>query len=217
MKLFAKTSTTLLVVFVLLAGCDVIDRTEPSTSISQQVALTNPDAVQGVRASMYDHFHDQVLSTDWLLGPSSQADDMYFRSSQTRHITLNLNELRAGNGTAGWDASDDPPGTFWDAINDANLLINGVEDGVLSEEEASRLEAEGRFVRALVMHHMARIFGYEPGMTPNSGQGSGFNLSIPIRTEPTISLDDATSQPRATASEVYSQIVSDLQTASDLF
>lgn len=215
MKLFAKATTTLLVVLVLLPGCDVIERTEPSTSISQEVALTDPSAVQGVRASMYDHFHDEVLSTDWLLGPSSQADNTYFRSSQTRHITLNLNELRAGVGSAGWN--DDAPGNFWDAINDANILINGVEDGVLSEEEASRLEAEGRFVRALVMHHMARTFGYEPGMTPNSGQGSGFDLSIPIRTEPTTSLDDASSQPRAPASDVYSQLVTDLQTASDLF
>jgi hypothetical protein len=215
MKLFAKTIATLLGVLVLLPGCDVIDRTEPSTSISQEVALSNPAAVQGVRASMYDHFHEEVLSTDWLLGPSSQADNTYFRSSQTRHITLNLNELRAGVGSGGWN--DDAPGNFWDAINDANLLINGINEGVLSEEEANRLEAEGRFIRALVMHHMARTFGYEPGMTPNSGPGSGFNLSIPIRTEPTTSLSDATSQPRATASEVYSQLVTDLETASDLF
>lgn len=212
MRTFVNTAIVL-ALLVLLQGCDVIERTEPSTSISQETALSSPDAVEGIRARMYDRFHAENMSTDWLLGPSSQADNTFYRLSQGRHQGLNVNQRRAGIGTGAW-------GNFYDTINDANLLISGIEEGVLSDAKARQYEAEGRFIRALVMHHAVRIFGYEPGMQPNSGPGSEGNwenLGIVIRTEPTLSVDDATEKPRAPVSDVYDQIVTDLNEATTMF
>ncbi len=209
-------TTVFAAALLLLTGCDsVVERTEPSQSISQEVALSNPDAIQGVRASMYDRMHTEEMSTDWLLGPSSLADNMYFRGNQGRHQDLNLNERRAGIGTFAYD-------DLYNLINDANLLISGLEEGALPEAEANKLEAEGRFMRALAMHHGVRIFGYDPNgqggvVPPNSGPGQGFNLGIEIRTEPTLDVNDATSTPRSPVPEVYDQITSDLEESIGIF
>jgi hypothetical protein len=205
---------------VFLQGCDsIIERTEPSTSVSQETALSTPDAIQGIRASMYDRFHTEEMSTDWLLGPSAIADNTYFRSNQGRHQGLNLNELREGIATlADRSAYDD----LYALINDANILISGIEEGVLPQAEANKLRAEGLFMRALGHHHAVRIFGYDPDgqggvISPNSGPGAGFELGVVIRTTPTLNVADAIPQPRSTVPEVYTQIENDLTEAISLF
>ncbi|MFB6272974.1 MAG: RagB/SusD family nutrient uptake outer membrane protein [Salinibacter sp.] len=197
-------------------GCDsLVERTEPSTSISQETALSNPDAIRGIRASMYDRMHSNALSTDWLLGPSALADNTSFRANQGRHQNLNVFSLRAGVGTGAYNNA-------YSLINDANLLISGIEEGALPENTAAKFRAEGYFMRALTQHHLVRIFGYDPNgqgglVSPNSGPGQGFNLGIVLRTEPTVALSDASDKARATVQEVYSQITSDLQNALSIY
>jgi hypothetical protein len=168
---------------------------------------------------MYDWMHTEAMSTDWLLGPSAIADNMYFRGNQARHQGLNRNERRDGILTL---ADHDGYSILYGLINDANILINGIEEGVLPEAEANKLEAEGRFMRALAMHHGVRTLGYDPNgqggvVSPNSGPGQGFNLGIEIRTEPTLDVSDATSTPRSPVPAVYDQITSDLEQAINTF
>lgn len=205
-----------LALLVSLPGCDsILDDPEPSTAVSQGVALSNPDAVRGIRASMYDRMHNATaMTTNWLLGPSALADNTYFRSNQERHQGLNRNLPGAGIGTGAWN-------NLYNLINDANILISGVEEGVMPAGEMSKLRAEAYFFRALAMHHGVRIFGYDPDgqggvVSPSGGVGEGFNLGIVIRTEPTLAVEDATNKPRATVTEVYSQIESDLEQALSL-
>jgi len=221
------TATLGLALLLVFQGCDIIERVEPSTSVSQQTAISTEDGARAIRAAMYERLHgcdsggDDIgpaLSTDWLLGPSSLADNTFVRAGANRHELLNLNDFEAGIGTVARSCA-------FDGINDANLLINGLTEEAVPEETAARLEAEGRFMRALYMHHMVRIFGYDPAgpessdglMQPASGPGSDFDLGIVIRTEPTLSTADATDKPRATVHEVYDQIVGDLTTAISLF
>ena len=90
MRSIVNASILALAFLVVLSGCDVIDRTEPSTAISQGTALSSETAVEGVRASMFDRMHSIGLSTDWLLGPSSLADNTSFRGNQERHQLLNV-------------------------------------------------------------------------------------------------------------------------------
>lgn len=210
-------TTTLALVFLFLAqGCDsVVERTEPSTAISQGTALSNPDAIRGIRASMYDRMHSNALSTDWLLGPAALADLTSWRSNQERHQQLNLNEFRQGIGTGAYNNA-------YNLINDANILIGGLEEGALPSDVANKFKAEAYFMRALTEHHMVRIFGYDPNgqggvVSPNSGPGQGFDLGIVLRTNPTLAVEDASDAPRAPVNKVYEQIVSDLQQAISLF
>ncbi|MCS3658818.1 RagB/SusD family nutrient uptake outer membrane protein [Salinibacter ruber] len=210
MKSIANASAFALIFLFALSGCDVIDRTDPSTAISQGEALSSETAIEGVRASMFDRFHTENLSTFWLLGPAAQADNTYIRGSQNRFRGLNQNEIRSGVGTG-------PYSTLYNAINEANILISGIQEGALPEARAQRLEAEGLFIRALATHHAARIFSYEPGQTPASGPGQGFTLGVEIKTEPTLAVKDASPTPRSPVGEVYSQLESDLNQAINIF
>lgn len=215
MRTFVTTTLAIALLF-LAQGCDsIVERTEPSQSISQGVALSNPDAIRGVRASMFARMHSTDLSTDWLLGPSSLADNTSWRGNQERHQGLNQNVFRVGIGTGSWN-------NVYNLINDANVLIAGIQEDALPADVKAKFEAEGYFMRALVQHHLVRTLGYDPNgqggvVSPNSGPGQGFDLGIVLRNQPTLSVEDATLKPRATVPEVYSQIISDLQEAQSLF
>lgn len=210
MRSIVNAPIVALAFLVVFSGCDVIDRTEPSTAISQGQALSSETAVEGIRASMYDRFHTEGMSTFWLLGPAAQADNTFIRGSQNRFRGLNQNENRDGVGTG-------PYSLFYDAINEANILVNGIEDGTLSEPRAQRLEAEGLFIRSLVTHHAARIFSYEPGQTPASGPGQGFTLGVELKTEPTLAVEDAAPTARSPVDSVYIRLENDLNEAIDIF
>ena len=205
-----------MVLLLLLHGCDsIIEQTEPSTAIPQEVGLSNPDGIAGIRASMYDRMHPEAMSTDWLLGPSALADNTFFRGNQGRHQGLNLNDFRAGVGTGAYD-------NLYGLINDANILINGIEEGALPEAEDNKFKAEARFMRALALHHAVRIFGYDPDgqggvVSPNSGPGAGFDLGVVVRTSPTLAEADATPKARSTVLDVYNQILTDLNESLSLF
>lgn len=207
MKNLIKLS--IIVCFLLLTqGCnDLLSRTEPSDSISQEVTLTSPEAVRGVRARMYSRMHGDGdtpdMHTTWLLGPSALADNTDIGSG-TRFESLNNNIFEAGLGTAAWD-------DLYDMINDANILLEGIPDGVITEENRIKYEGEAYFMRALALHHLVRIFGYEPGMAPSSGDAAGFDLGVIIRTQPTLDVTNADFKARSTVEEVYQQIENDLE------
>ncbi|MFB6098194.1 MAG: RagB/SusD family nutrient uptake outer membrane protein [Salinibacter sp.] len=218
MRTFVKTTLAILLATALV-GCDsVLQKPEPSTSVSQEVALSNPDAIRGVRTSMYDRFHSNALSTDWLLGASALADGTIWRGNEERHQNLNVFNREDGLGTGAYN-------NLYNLINDANLLIGGIQKGALDKPTANKYKAEARFMRALAMHHAVRIFGYDPAgpepadglVQPNSGPGQNFNLGIVIRTKPTLSPQDANDKARSTVHEVYDQIVKDLKQSISLF
>jgi hypothetical protein len=81
------------------------------------------------------------------------------------------------------------------AINRANSVIDRVPAIEMDAAQRDRIVAEAKFLRALHYFNLVRLFG-----------------GVPLRTSETASLDSL-QQPRATAAEVYAQIVTDLQAA----
>ena len=206
-----KTLIKLILIAILIVttqqGCDdILSDPEPSSSISQEIALSSPEAVRGLRARMYSRLHAAPdMNTTWLLGPSALADNTDIGSG-TRFESFNNNERRAGLGTAAWN-------NLYDLINDANILIEGIEEGVLTEANRQKYIGEAYFMRALALHHLVRIFGYEPGMAPTTGEAQGFELGVVIRTQPTLSVTDIGEFQRNTVSQVYAQILDDIDSA----
>lgn len=206
MKYLIKLTFLVSLLLVSQACNDILENTDPSTAISQEIALNSPEAVNGVRARMYSRMHAAPdMNTTWLLGPSALADNTDIGSG-TRFESLNNNDFEAGVGTAAW-------ANLYDMINDANILIEGIPEGVITAATQTKYTGEALFMRAFALHHLVRIFGYEPGMAPSSGDGAGFDLGVIIRTQPTLDVSDADFKSRSTVSEVYQQIVSDINGA----
>lgn len=206
-----KNSFKILLLTILVAATyscnDILDNAQPSTSLPPGQAVSTPSAVEALRASMYDRLHAFGYVTTYMLGPSALADDLVNRTGATRFAGLTRNDENSGMGT--W-------GLAYDLINDTNLLLNNIPEGVLDQATLDQYRGEAFMMRAFAMHHLVRAVGYEPGMSPATGQGAGFDLGIIIRLTSTLSASDAGFRPRKTVDVVYDQIISDLQQSISL-
>ena len=213
MKLLQITKYLLVAgLMISLAACnDILEDTEPATSVSGEVALTTEDGVNAIRAAMYSKLRSSFgYSTEYMVGPSAFADETTTRQGATRFQALN-----AATGTSGTVHL----GTFgatYNIILDANLIIGAVEPGVLPDATLDRYRGEALAIRAYAMHHLVRALGYEPGMIPSGAIDPNWDRGIIIRTNPTLDVADADQRPRSTVAQTYAQILDDLGTAKTL-
>lgn len=189
-------------------GCnDFLEEPAPPTSVPGEQVLTSEEGVLSLRASMYSRLRASFdFSTEYFVGPSAFADETRNRPGSTRFQGLN-----EATGTDGDTNGLSSYGSTYNIILDANLLISGVQDGVLDQATLNRYRGEAYAMRAFAMHHLARAISYEPGM-----EVDGWTEGIVIITEPTQDIADVGPKARASVSEVYSQILSDLGEAKNL-
>jgi starch-binding outer membrane protein, SusD/RagB family len=196
---------------LLIAGCgDLLEDVDPSTSITDEEALTSVEGVESLRASLYSSMRASFsFTTQNLVGPGALADESGSRTGATRFEALN-NAV----GTSGTTHLPNYNPAF-ELIQIANLLISGVEEGVLDEGTLNQYRGEAYAIRAYAYHNLAKTYGYEPGMTDMGPEGN-WDLAVPLRTEPVFDIDDVDNRERATVDEVYNQILSDLGQAKTL-
>ncbi len=201
----------MLALFVGFASCDsIFDDVSPSTSISADQALGSEEGVDGIRTSMYAKILGSFdLTTEYMIGPSVLADETCNRPGATRFQALCVAEGLTGT------AHISPYGGAYELIQDANLLIGALGDGVVSDAKKTQYQGEAYALRAFAYHTLVRAFGYEPGNFSNGPQAN-FNLGVMLRTVPTLTLEDAQPVARATVNEVYTQILADLDMAQTL-
>lgn len=180
----------------------------PAGSLTGDVILNSPDGIIALRASMYSKIRASFGHTTlYLIGPSSIADEMRNRPGQSRFDALNT----AGSDDGRTDGLTDW-GNAYSIILDANILINSIPDGVVTDALRDRYRGEAFAIRAFMMHHLVRTIGYEPTQTA----AQGFDLGIVIRTNPTFTIPDADNRPRSTVAETYAQIRADIAEAKTL-
>ena len=196
------------IVLIAFAGCnDILEDVEPATSVSGGVVLTSEDGVRALRASMYSKIRESFgHTTEYFVAPSAFTDETRNRPGSSRFQALTQAIGTSGTSHFGnW-------GETYDIIQDANLLIGAVEDGVLPPDELNRIRGEAYAIRAFAYHSAVRVFGYEPG----TAGASSWDAGVIIRNEPVIDIADADFRPRSSVSEVYAQILSDLNQARGL-
>lgn len=210
MNTFKLTSYILVAAMLLVfAGCnDILEDTEPPTAVSGDIVLTSEDGVNALRASIYSKLRGFGFSTQYFIGPSAFADETRSRVGASRMEGLNNAE-----GTFGTTHLR-PYNQTYSLILDANLIISGIEDGVLPQETLDQYRGEALALRAFAMHNLVKALGYEPN--DPLGRDGEWDLGIIIRTEPTIDVEDADQRPRSTVNEVYTQILDDLSQAKTL-
>jgi len=199
------------IVLVAFAGCnDILEDVEPATSVSGEVVLTSEDGVRALRSSMYSKIREAFgYTTGYFVAPSAFTDETRNRPGSTRYQALTQAIGTSGTAHFGnW-------GNTYNIIQDANLLIGAIEDGVLSPEELALFQGEAYAIRAFAYHNAVRVFGYEPGNFSQGPEGN-WDVGVIIRNEPVIDVSDADFRPRSSVSEVYAQIISDLNQARGL-
>lgn len=200
--------TAILAAFViLLGGCDGLLDTEPRQSVSPDIATGTIEGIESTLTGAYTRLQERYLYGQRLpLVPDAMADIMVRGVNPSgRLLSELLNATSAGVGT----------GTVYyrsyQLINEANTVLEAVETVGASESQTNRIKGEAYFLRALSYHNLAKIYSYEPGQ-----EVGGFNLGVVIRTDAVSDVADADLRSRATNSEVYTLIKSDLSNAITL-
>lgn len=190
----------------ILFGCEDLLETKPPESVLPEDVLSNLEGMEGLATSFHDRLNAAVFyGRELVLIPDILADN-----TDQHPVTSGRGDQLAINGHG---AHFGLYGSAYSAINETNYLIDGIDNlEDVSNEKRDLLLGMAYFFRALSYHTLVKIYGYEPGR-----EVGGWNAGVVIRTEPTWDESDALKDlPRATNTEVYEVIVSDLEQAIDL-
>ena len=191
---------------VLLASCSDELEPEPAQSISENVALSNPENIQAVLIGAYDElgvddlFGGETLRNSELL---AATDELLWAGTFNAPREMFNKNMNAVNG----DASE-----VWlegyQTINIANNILSAL-DVFTDQAEANRVEGEAKFIRAMVYFELIRFFAlpYEAGATNSQ-------LGVPLVVTPTRGITGDNDVSRSTVEEVYAQILNDLNDAT---
>lgn len=194
-------------VTLLFASCSEELDPQPAQSISEELALSNPENIEAVLVGAYDE-----LGVNDLFGGN----------------TLRNSELLAATNEILWAGTFNGPAEMFDkqmqvvngdvaevwlegyeTINVVNNVLSGLEF-FEDQDRANAVEGGAKFIRALVYFELVKFFGlpYESGITNSQ-------LGVPLVLQPTRELGPDSRVARNTVEEVYNQIIADLDDAVD--
>lgn len=189
---------------ILLTNCTDLDSLN-QRALPRSIVLGDTDGYQSFLNAAYESVNDfNYYGQQMMVGPEILADNMDLVQLTGRYELEFVNATNSGIGI--WQSR-------YNAINEVNIIIGSIYDESVVGETATKdaIYGQALFLRALFYHDLARVYGYEPGQEVN-----GFNLAVPLKLNPTFGLSDVLDLPRATNSEVYAQIISDLNEALPL-
>ncbi len=137
-------------------------------------------------------------------------------------------DLIGDNGEIAWDGTFVAPGEIWDknmlitngqaqetwlgaytAINNVNTVLANLDK--VTADKKNRVEGEAKFIRGAMYFELARTYG-KTWVDGNPAQ----NLAVPLILVPSDASNISAKVKRNTVTEVYTQVISDLQSAETL-
>ncbi len=180
---------------------------ENPESLSPEQSLSEVAGFEGLLNTAYRRVHlFGWMGQNGIVNPEIMADNVDFNNRTGRFEANYVNAIRSHMGRWG----------LYVGINNLNTIIaqiDGLADLTADEVDLQQqIKGEAFLLRGLYYHEMAKVYGYEPGQEVN-----GFNLTVPLITTPTNTVSDAFNfQARATNTELYAQITSDLNASVGL-
>jgi hypothetical protein len=203
-KVYQYIGLGLLLAFTSCSEKELLD-TKPSTSISDANAFGSAARILGLVNGTYDALKGASLyGGRYLLYTDVRGEEF---------INVTGNTFTGYESwTNSYNSGSNDINNLWSqaytAINNANILINGLKDSVsvISDTLRQQYIAEARFVRALSYFSLVTVYA-----TPyNADQGASKGLPLRLQAETSTSNNDLA---RSTVAEVYKQILEDLDSA----
>lgn len=174
---------------ILATSCEKILDTEPQTSISDQGVIVDQKSAQAALAGVYDGLQSYAASNITAL---ELAGDGVVNFNRQNDIVADKTSGGAGGGF----------GSIYTTINRANFVIErtaALDANAVSDAVKNQILGEAYFLRALAYFDLAKTYGgvpivLTPATAPNSHKG--------IR--------------KSTQTEVYAQVLADLNKAEPL-
>ncbi|MBK7335390.1 MAG: RagB/SusD family nutrient uptake outer membrane protein [Saprospirales bacterium] len=180
--------------------------------VSQGIAVSNTSAdsvlyhsaneVEAALAGAYGDFKNEYYQLDYFVNADAQSDDAYAGGDNPANFQIDDYALDATNSNVSRDWA-----YLYSTIGKANSVINNVrlvEDPALTPDRVEEIVGEASFIRAFMYFQLVQLWGDVPLQLTE------------VKTISAANLDEIYAQifpARATASEVYNQIIADLETA----
>ncbi|MEZ4888750.1 MAG: RagB/SusD family nutrient uptake outer membrane protein [Chitinophagales bacterium] len=199
--------------FFTLIGCEDILEPEPIgiARFDAATAITNLDDAELALIGAYDGLQTQIISNaveydyygvSFAVAGDLIADNLLATTTFTSYTNIDNLDATSDNITTEriWNA-------MYQVINRANNII----ERAASIDGANSIIAEAKFLRALAYFDLVRTYA----LPPTSSVGSPTkDLGVPIVLQPIEGPGDLQTIGRNTVSEVYAQVVADLQSAA---
>jgi len=200
--------TLIIAITAVFTSCkkDFLDEPKPSSSVSSTDVYASDAGVRSFFSGLYRVMRVQYGSSTDAWGIASVN-----LSREARGLDLALNgnwynfDYLHDNREPTYRRTSFTWTYFYDFINQANNLIDGVEKSSLSEASKTAFSAEARAMRAWCYFELVREFSQAYVKDPNSP-------GVPLYTTPTTA--QTSGNARAKLSEVYDLIISDLTFAA---
>jgi hypothetical protein len=185
----------------IVSGCNKILTQAPASQVDAATAFTTVPAITAGLSGTYNALQGQFYyGDDYTLLCDLEADGLVHTGSYptweqvaNRAITPDNTDVQDT-----WNA-------IYSGINRANTVIASAPGIKISSFDSLPVIGEAKFLRAFMYFDLMRFWGGTPsGYTDPSGQG------VPLVLTPTATTPEAAAHPRATAGEVFNQILSDL-------
>jgi starch-binding outer membrane protein, SusD/RagB family len=187
---------TWLLVPAFLAACDSPLDTDPTAAIDAETALTTARGVELALNGAYAGLRSgNIYGNVHMVYPDMYADNLDFTGTFQTDREIGLRNISTSNGQvlSTWASS-------YNVISRANYLLEAIGNvqGLTSEQQ-TRYRGEALFIRSLTYFDLVRHFG-----------------GVPLVLEPSRGVGPASLVARATAQEVYTRIIQDLEEAAPL-
>jgi starch-binding outer membrane protein, SusD/RagB family len=182
------------------ASCDKLLDTEPTVAVSSDVIITTASGMDAVLTSAYDRLRDENLYRYQIPAcPEVLADNSALHPVNSGRFRGQAeNQIGSHFPTGTWSVA-------YRLINEANIIIFGVDKTVTTQAHKDRLKGEALFLRAIAYQELLRIYSYEP----NHPKANEWNKGVIIRTSPVLGFSDADLRPRGTVLEGYQRAETD--------
>lgn len=198
MKKIFKIYIVLIFLFIahFLQSCSKFLEDKPKTSITTGNAYVTASDIENALTGAYNIFYgSDYYQWEYVLLGDVRSDNAYpGGNNEETFYDYDRFILPASNdhNYANWKA-------IYKGIARCNILlgkINSIKDAALTDERRKQIIGEASFLRAFHYYHLVKLYG-----------------GVPLELESNTANPEVTRKARATASEVYSQIVKDLEVA----
>ena len=202
MKKYINKILCLVVIVFSLLGC-TIDDLKDENNLSLELLLTDADNVEDLLIGTYSlagsgsSYGGQTYIASELIGSSQELIWNGTFNDGQQYIDKSM---LPSNGMVSSLMADN-----YDVINQVNTVLFGL-DLFVDQSRRNRIEGEAKFLRGLEHFDLVRFFGKQYQLD-NSNNQLGVSILL------TSTLNEIVENPRSTVSEVYSQVINDLNDA----
>lgn len=200
----------LVALVLVISSCKKTIQVDPRQSIDIEDAFSSRDNINASITGIYGRLKNlRVYGRDLIALPEALADNGFVTQKSGRLINETLNAPGAHFTTGLYQQS-------YFAIAEINLALAAIPrlqtTPAVTQSERDNWEGQLRFLRALFLHNLVRVYAYDPGMGV-AGQDRG---GIPISLSTPTTVDEAVKVlgPRVSVDSIYNVIYRDLTSAN---